>query len=217
MQELRGNIRVFCRVRLDTREPVVYQFPSNTEILVPSLSGEDLKIMDFDRVYDVNSKQEVVFEETKPTILSVVDGYNVCIMAYGQTGSGKTFTMTGTKENPGVNRRAIRELLSHIKANAGNVDFKITVSLMEIYNENIFDLLSTIRDNKLSVHAGPTGTFVSDLTVVPIATEEDIERLMAQGEANRATAATNMNTNSSRSHAILQLSITGYNRISKVV
>lgn len=88
--------------------------------------------MDFDRVYDMGSTQEIVFEETKPTILSVIDGYNVCIIAYGQTGSGKTYTMMGTKANPGVNRRAIRELLNLINSQSGNVDFQINISLLEV-------------------------------------------------------------------------------------
>ena len=92
VQELKGNIRVFCRCRFDNREKQIFQFPSTTEIMVPSTQNGQPKLMEFDRVYDMNTTQETVFEETKPTILSVVDGYNVCIIAYGQTGSGKVRT-----------------------------------------------------------------------------------------------------------------------------
>lgn len=74
-------------------------------------------------------------------ITSCVDGYNVTIIAYGQTGSGKTYTMMGTEDNPGVNRRAVREMI-RIAAERTEVDFKLGVSLMEIYNDKIVDLLT---------------------------------------------------------------------------
>ena len=93
VQELKGNIRVFARCRFDDREKPVFLFPSTTEVMVPSLVQGQSKLMEFDRVYDTNSTQESVFEDTKPTILSVIDGYNVCIIAYGQTGSGKVIQL----------------------------------------------------------------------------------------------------------------------------
>ena len=64
-----------------------------------------LQVYEFERVYDPKTRQEQVFEDTKATITSCVDGYNVCIIAYGQTGAGKTYTMMGSRENPGVNLR----------------------------------------------------------------------------------------------------------------
>jgi kinesin family protein C2/C3 len=66
------------------------------------------KVFEFEHVYDPQTQQEKVFEDTKPTITSCADGYNVCIIAYGQTGSGKTYTMMGPRENPGVNLRYAR-------------------------------------------------------------------------------------------------------------
>ena len=215
MQELRGNIRVFCRVRFDDRGNTPYQFPSTTEIMIPSLQGTS-KIMEFDRVYAPNTKQEEVFDDTKGTILSVVDGYNVCLMAYGQTGSGKTHTMTGPKEDPGVNRRAIRELLNIVSTNK-DIEFVIKVSLLEIYNENIYDLLSSDRDQKLSIHQANDGTTqVANLTLKEIKSEVDIEELMALGDSNRSVAATKMNSVSSRSHAMMQIHVSAFNKISKV-
>ena len=80
--------------------------------------------------------------------------------------------MMGTEDNPGVNRRAVRELLQFVTDNQGNIDFTITLSLMEIYNENIYDLLSPKQSEKLSIHQGPTGnTYVSDLSEFPIQTQ----------------------------------------------
>ena len=132
VQELRGNIRVFCRVRQDTRAQTdvdaVFDFPSNTEVMVQTLQG-DKQLVDFDRVYGPASTQESVFEDTKPVIMSCVDGYNVCIMAYGQTGSGKTFTMMGPPDNMGVNRRAIRELLDLVDR---STDVKYSIKVWDI-------------------------------------------------------------------------------------
>lgn len=90
VQELRGNIRVFCRFRKDFE--CIAKFPSNVELLIENLQGSET-LLDFDRVYGPKTTQEEVFVDTKPIIMSCVDGYNVCIIAYGQTGSGKTHTM----------------------------------------------------------------------------------------------------------------------------
>jgi kinesin family protein C2/C3 len=87
VQELRGNIRVFCRVRRDDRGPSILQFPSENEVLVRKLAG-GTETMEFEHCYGPESTQEQVFEDTKPLLLSCVDGYNVCIIAYGQTGGG---------------------------------------------------------------------------------------------------------------------------------
>ena len=90
-----------------------------------SLDGGNPKSFEFARVFDHNTQQQAIFDDTKATIMSVVDGYNVCIMAYGQTGSGKTWTMMGPEDNPGVNRRAIRELLSQLDAQSEELAYKL--------------------------------------------------------------------------------------------
>ena len=172
------------------------------------------QLLDFERCYGPNSKQETVFEDTKPIILSCIDGYNVCIMAYGQTGSGKTFTMMGPQDNPGVNRRAVKELLELCDSRE-EVDYTISVSLLEVYNEKIFDLLVNTRGKDLKVMNGPHGTYVDGVRQVEVTTQAEVEAVMAQGDKNRSTGATLMNTDSSRSHLLLQLTVTGYNKISK--
>jgi kinesin family protein C2/C3 len=213
VQELRGNIRVFCRVRFDDRGPCMFQFPSDTEAIVQKLQG-GTEMYEFEHVYGPNSKQEKVFSDTKPIILSCVDGYNVCIMAYGQTGSGKTYTMMGPPDNPGVNRRAIRELLDLCNGRE-EVEYEIKVSLMEVYNEKIFDLLTADRSKDLKIHASPKGTYVGGLIEQVVKTQEDVFEVMATGDKHRSVGATQMNTDSSRSHLLLQLTVTGYNTISK--
>jgi len=82
-----------------------------------------------------------VYEDTKPIITSCVDGYNVCILAYGQTGSGKTHTMQGPSDDPGVNVRSMKDLLE-ICQSRDNVEYTLTASMVEIYNETIHDLLN---------------------------------------------------------------------------
>lgn len=84
---------------------------------------------------------EAVFAQTKPVVTSVLDGYNVCIFAYGQTGTGKTFTMEGTPENRGVNYRTLEELFRVSKDRNGIMRYELFVSMLEVYNEKIRDLL----------------------------------------------------------------------------
>lgn len=212
VQELRGNIRVFARVRKDDRSPCIMQFPNETEMLIDGLDGSKVTY-EFEHVYSDKSKQEEVFKDTEALCLSCVDGYNVCIMAYGQTGSGKTFTMQGPPDYPGVNRRAIKKLIEHTDERE-EVDYEMTVSMLEVYNEKIFDLLTGDRKNALSVHQGPDGTYIGDLSSEVIKTEADVQRVMQMGEKHRSVASTSMNTDSSRSHLLLQLTVVGINKIS---
>lgn len=189
-----------------------FEFPSEGELSVATLQGAT-ETLEFDKCYGPDSTQEKVFEDTKPTILSCVDGYNVCIMAYGQTGSGKTFTMMGPVDNPGVNRRAINELFAACQARP-EVRFTIGVSIMEVYNEKLIDLLQDSReDQNLAIHSGPQGTYVSGLTERTVASEADIQEAMTQGDRNRSTSSTKMNSDSSRSHLLLQIKLVGYNSI----
>lgn len=87
-----------------------------------------------------------MYQEISPLIISTLDGYNVCIMAYGQTGSGKTYTIEGPGSNPGVNSRAFFELFAMAADRSGEVSYQFSASVLEIYNEQIFDLLAGSRD-----------------------------------------------------------------------
>eukprot|EP00041_Stephanoeca_diplocostata_P026043 m.694275 g.694275 ORF g.694275 m.694275 type:complete len:989 (+) comp22879_c0_seq1:253-3219(+) len=214
LQELKGNIRVFVRVRADDAGPAVTQFPTDTELIVPDLRGQSV-MMDFDHVYSVDSKQEQIFENVKPVILSCVDGYNVCLMAYGQTNSGKTFTMTGPESNPGVNRRAIRELLKLCKEDS-KLKTSFKVSVVEVYNEQIYDLLSNKR-TPLKIKTGVQGVYLDNIETREINEEEEVQLLLADSDHNRSVAATKMNTNSSRSHLILTIYVETFNTISNVI
>lgn len=89
---------------------------------------------------------EAVFAETVPVVRSVMDGFNVCIFAYGQTGTGKTFTMEGVPENRGVNYRALEELFRMSDKRSTSVAYTFSVSILEVYNEKIRDLLDESND-----------------------------------------------------------------------
>lgn len=129
-------------------------------------------------------------------------------------GSGKTYTMMGPKDNPGVNRRAIKELIDTCDAR-DEVDFTITVSMMEVYNEHIYDLLKNDRNTSLQIRLTPTGkTYVDGAMEVTVKTQEEIINAMDIGNQNRSTGATLMNTDSSRSHLLFRLSVRGVNKIS---
>lgn len=91
---------------------------------------------------------EAVFAETLPIVRSVMDGFNVCIFAYGQTGTGKTFTMEGTPENRGVNYRALEELFRSSKERGSSEKHEFSVSMLEVYNEKIRDLLADNSDQQ---------------------------------------------------------------------
>lgn len=89
-----------------------------------------------------------VFADASPLVVSVLDGYNVCIFAYGQTGTGKTFTMEGTDQNRGVNYRTLEQLFEVAKERSETFTYQISVSVLEVYNEQIRDLLATSASSK---------------------------------------------------------------------
>lgn len=89
-----------------------------------------------------------VFADASPMVLSVLDGYNVCIFAYGQTGTGKTFTMGGSEQDRGVNYRTLEQLFKISDERKENFSYKISISVLEVYNEQIRDLLATSPTSK---------------------------------------------------------------------
>eukprot|EP00604_Paraphysomonas_vestita_P002960 CAMPEP_0174820936 /NCGR_PEP_ID=MMETSP1107-20130205/5093_1 /TAXON_ID=36770 /ORGANISM="Paraphysomonas vestita, Strain GFlagA" /LENGTH=547 /DNA_ID=CAMNT_0016037257 /DNA_START=607 /DNA_END=2250 /DNA_ORIENTATION=+ len=218
LMDIQGNIRVICRVRpiLDV-ERRSGEGVDATEIL----SDEDIIIhrdqstknkFEFDRVLPPGTPQEAVFEAVQPLIISVLDGYNVCIFAYGQTGSGKTFTMEGYGSDIGVSPRAIDELFRIIDGSVEDWSYSVTFSSLEIYNESIRDLLdsSGARD-KLDVRQTPEGNSVPGLTEIQVTQSSQVLELMRQSQTNRAVGAHDMNEHSSRSHSILTLTCRGRN------
>ncbi|XP_067052356.1 kinesin-like protein KIFC3 isoform X2 [Acropora muricata] len=218
---LRGNIRVYCRVRPVIKEDGngeaarnVITFDKDDDGILNVVSQDSPRSQKFvlDKVFKPDSTQEQVFEEVKSLIVSCIDGYNVCLFAYGQTGSGKTFTMEGSQSNPGINQRAITLLFEETRDRGVNWQFTINVSVLEIYNEMLRDLLGEDPSQKLEIRKGPSGLFVPGLTEKEVKTVEDVNEIFATGKTHRTTATTDMNEHSSRSHALLCVTVIGENQ-----
>ncbi|URD92996.1 CH, partial [Musa troglodytarum] len=160
VQDLKGNIRVYCRVRpflpkQSDRRSTVEHIGENGNIVIVdhNKQGKDArKIFAFNKVFGENTTQSEIFSDTQPLIRSVLDGYNVCIFAYGQTGSGKTYTMSGpditAEETWGVNYRALHDLFEISQSRQGIISYEVSVQMIEIYNEQVRDLLVADGSNR---------------------------------------------------------------------
>ncbi|KAJ4817177.1 P-loop containing nucleoside triphosphate hydrolases superfamily protein [Rhynchospora pubera] len=221
VQDLKGSIRVYCRVR-----PFLPgQLSSNTvgsidegniTILTPSKHGKEARrTFCFNKVFGPSSTQDEVFLDTQPLIRSVLDGYNVCIFAYGQTGSGKTFTMSGpknaTERTQGVNFRALGDLFKLADQRKGMFIYEIAVQMIEIYNEQVRDLLVSDGFNKrLEIrNNSQNGINVPDASLVRVTSTSDVMELMNIGLKNRAVGSTALNDRSSRSHSCVTVHVQG--------
>ncbi|KAL5203150.1 hypothetical protein ABZP36_014102 [Zizania latifolia] len=216
--ELRGNIRVFCRCRpLSVHEvsngcsSIVEIDPSQETELQYVLSDKDKKVFKFDHVFGPADDQETVFAESLPVVRSVMDGFNVCIFAYGQTGTGKTFTMEGVPEDRGVNYRALEELFRMSNERNSSVAYTFAVSILEVYNEKIRDLLDESSEQtgkRLDTKQSADGTQeVVGLIEDPIYTIEGVWEKLKVGARNRSVGATNANELSSRSHSLVRVTV----------
>ncbi|XP_023876567.2 kinesin-like protein KIN-14C isoform X2 [Quercus suber] len=237
--ELKGNIRVFCRVRpllpedgVGT-EATVIAYPTSTETLGRGIdlvqSGQKYPFT-FDKVFSHEASQQDVFVEISQLVQSALDGYKVCIFAYGQTGSGKTYTMMGrpeTSAQKGLIPRSLEQIFQTSQSlQAQGWKYKMQASMLEIYNETIRDLLSTNRSSGLDMSRTENGapgkqytikhdvngnTHVSDLTIVDVCSINEISSLLQQAAHSRSVGRTQMNEQSSRSHFVFTLRISGVN------
>ncbi|KAL6549979.1 hypothetical protein OROMI_020467 [Orobanche minor] len=230
VQDLKGNIRVYCRIRpflpgQSAKQTTVQYIGENGELVVinPSKPGKDShRLFKFNKVFGPAVTQEEVFRDTQPLIRSVLDGYNVCIFAYGQTGSGKTYTMTGPNMTSvvdwGVNYRALNDLFNISQRRHSSITYEIGVQMVEIYNEQVRDLLrnDTFLIVFFDLHtlgiwntSQPNGLAVPDASLHPVKSTTDVLELMNIGLMNRAVGATALNERSSRSHSILTVHVRG--------
>ncbi|KAK4255639.1 hypothetical protein QN277_008614 [Acacia crassicarpa] len=236
--ELKGNIRVFCRVR-----PSLPDEPCNTDNKIISYptsmeaSGRGIDLnqtgqkhsFTFDKVFAPDASQEEVFVEISQLVQSALDGYKVCIFAYGQTGSGKTYTMMGRPGQPeekGLIPRSLQQIFETKESlKSQGWKYEMQVSMLEIYNETIRDLLSTNRSSSDAArtengtpgkqyaikHDANGNTIVSDLTVVDVQSVKEVAFLLNQAANSRSVGKTQMNEQSSRSHFVFTLRIYGVN------
>ncbi|XP_006878798.1 PREDICTED: kinesin-like protein KIFC3 isoform X3 [Elephantulus edwardii] len=213
---LKGNIRVIARVRPVTKEDgegpeaanAITFDPDDDSIIHLLHKGKPVSF-ELDKVFSPEASQQ---DEVQALITSCIDGFNVCIFAYGQTGAGKTYTMEGSPENPGINQRALQLLFSEVQEKASDWEYTITVSVAEIYNEVLRDLLGKGPQEKLEIRLCPDGSgqlYVPGLTEFQVRSVDDINKVFEFGHSNRTTEFTNLNEHSSRSHALLIVTVRG--------
>ena len=219
VQELRGNIRVFCRIR----PPKDSTSEGPIAVTIPNKNLGDMSVVEANHrkfhlthAFGPGTTQEGVYSETSGVVGSVLDGYNVCVFAYGQTGSGKTHTMNGPKNDPGVNYRALGDLFRIGEERADFSTMDVSVSMLEIYNETLKDLLYAANKKepvpKLEIRQDPNrksknAVYVPNLTEVSVSSVDEVWKVMNRGSKNRAMHATSMNEHSSRSHLILRVRV----------
>ncbi|KAK3231093.1 hypothetical protein Dsin_002974 [Dipteronia sinensis] len=222
VQEAKGNIRVFCRCRPLSKGEVsagcatVVDFSAAKDGELGLLaSGSTKKIFKFDRVYTPKDDQGEVFVDASPMVISVLDGYNVCIFAYGQTGSGKTFTMEGTEKNRGVNYRTLEQLFRTAEERKETFTYNIFVSVLEVYNEQIRDLLATSpTSKKLEIRQASEGVHhVPGITEAKVENIKGVWDVLQAGSNARAVGSNNVNEHSSRSHCMLCIMVKAKNLI----
>lgn len=234
LMELRGNIRVHCRVRplmdFDRGQEDMSSMGrpgSKSEIVVHFVDDENVcvrtakhnKVFEYERVYDMVESQNGVFDEVQPMLTSLLDGYNICIMAYGQTGSGKTHTMLGSHKNEdyspsrephpdeGVIPRAARELFRLISEKQTGTH-TVEVSVVEIYNNDIRDLLSHDPNIKHDINTGPDNSITLPTIISKqVDTVYDVMCLVQHGLCTRRESATLVHEHSSRSHLVVTLTV----------
>jgi len=221
VQELRGNVRVFARIRPflpgdgvddDARPCVAHSGENGLKLR----RGEDepwKHNFTFDEVFPQTAGQEAVFNQASEFIQSAMDGYNVCLFSYGQTGSGKTHTMqgSGVGQMRGIIPRSIEQIgRDKTRLEHDGWSYEMNVSYLEIYNESIRDLLRDDRyeEIKHEVKVDKDGKrFVSNMTMKPLDPNDDdaVESIIRQAAKCRSVASTGMNAVSSRSHAVFTL------------
>lgn len=215
------SVRVVVRCRpMNSKEKTAsYEKVVNVDVKLGQVSVKNPrgtahelpKTFTFDAVYDWNSKQVELYDETfRPLVDSVLQGFNGTIFAYGQTGTGKTYTMEGVRGDPekrGVIPNSFDHIFTHI-SRSQNQQYLVRASYLEIYQEEIRDLLSKDQSKRLELKERPdTGVYVKDLSSFVTKSVKEIEHVMNVGNQNRSVGATNMNEHSSRSHAIFVITI----------
>uniref|UniRef100_A0A1D5QAI3 Kinesin-like protein n=2 Tax=Macaca mulatta TaxID=9544 RepID=A0A1D5QAI3_MACMU len=241
--ELRGNIRVHCRIRpllpfdSESDDPVLqsssisrevaHAVDDETVLVKCDRPGHPLinKTYHFERVYGPAESQSAVFGDVCPLLTSLLDGYNVCVMAYGQTGSGKSYTMLGPHSDDGpvlpldpqsdlgIIPRAAEELFRLISENPSRSP-KVEVSIVEVYNNDIFDLLAkdtvaAVSGVKREVMTAKDGrTEVALLASEAVGSASKLMELVRGGLQLRAKHPTLVHADSSRSHLIITVTLT---------
>jgi len=227
-----ANVNVICRFRpMNELEKTsgneqVCVFTSPTSLQFNSTREKNRYRFNFDRIFPPSSTQQDIYSfGVKGIIDSVLDGYNGTVLAYGQTSSGKTYTMQGemgSEDTRGIIPRMIKHVFDFIHEQNSSSEFMLKVSMIEIYQERIRDLLDVSRVNLPIREDSIKGIYVDGCSERYVGCPRDVLDALELGSNNRAQAATNMNEHSSRSHSIFILTINqtnkkeGYSKIGKL-
>lgn len=210
------NIQVFVRCRPlkpEERPSSLEIVEDNNEVRVPTVN----RIFNFNQVFSPDAPQEEVYNQVvRPLIAQVLGGLNCTVFAYGQTGTGKTYTMEGDRladrvswDGTGLIPRAVSQLFEALRRR--DAQFNVSLSFLEVYSEEVYDLLSPPEDtSKLRIFddANRKGSvIVEGLREIQVNNESDLFSILTQGAAKRQTAATLLNACSSRSHSVFTITV----------
>lgn len=211
------NVRVAVRIR-----PMVdSEMNRGSQIAVKKVDQEEKVLVNnsdaftYNFVFDGSDSQTLVYERTVSEMIDrLFGGFNATILAYGQTGSGKTYTM-GTAfdgcldEDIGVIPRAMQDIFERIEKMSDQTDFLVKCSFMELYQEQLYDLLSTKPKDEsvVELREDRSGIVFSGLTEETVHSSKEVTACLIRGSKDRAVGATAMNQNSSRSHAIFTVTL----------
>lgn len=223
VEDLKGKIRVFCRIRPVSRTETaqggaVVEKIDDYSVNVETPRGA--REFQFDQVFSAEATQEDLFQDASRLIQSAIDGYNVCIFAYGQTGSGKTYTMVGDKEkkNPGIMPRSFNAIFDIIRENNTKFNFKVSAYMLELYNDRLQDLFLSppgephAQVKRVEIKRNRKGVvFAQGAVTKEASSAQELHALFQQACANRHIAATKMNVESSRSHLIVSIKVESKN------
>nr|XP_035157567.2 kinesin-like protein KIF19 isoform X3 [Callithrix jacchus] len=172
----------------------------------------------FDVAFDFTATQEMVYQATtKSLIEGVISGYNATVFAYGPTGCGKTYTMLGTDHEPGIYVRTLNDLFRAIEETSNDMEYEVSMSYLEIYNEMIRDLLNPSL-GYLELREDSKGVIqVAGITEVSTINAKEIMQLLMKGNRQRTQEPTAANQTSSRSHAVLQVAVRQRSRVRNIL
>lgn len=167
---------------------------------------EKEKTYAFDYAFDQDVEQEYIFDlTTKFLIEGVMTGFNATVFAYGATGAGKTYTMMGEEDRDGIMLLSVQELFNQMDRVSSELEYQLKISYIEVYNENIKDLLWAKSPN-LDLREDPArGVTVAGVTEIMTTNTDEIMHLLREGNKLRTKEATYANEASSRSHAVMQV------------
>lgn len=215
----KSSVKVAVRVRpFNDREKNTNSIVDikDNDIFLINPETKTKKKFTFDYLFDHNDNQEKLYNNIgKQVINNTYQGYNSCVFAYGLTGSGKTFSMMGDHQNPGLIPRICQNLFicqsnhNNIDTNGCKMTYRVELSYLEIYSENVMDLLGLEKNKNLKIRQHPIyGPYVEELTQIAVEDYQSIKNVIDQGNKARHVASTLMNNRSSRSHAILTIQFT---------